>query len=379
MIAVGLMSGTSMDGIDVAMIHTDGERLVKAGPTLFMRYDVSFRRQIEAGLKAAKTIVDRSDRPGHLSALEHAITERHASAVHQLIDGLSASEREIWGKPDVIGFHGQTVLHRPAAGVTVQLGGGAWLAEATGIPVVYDMRANDMRHGGQGAPLIPVYHAALAHGLPDRVPERWPVAFVNIGGISNITVVPEEGDPIAFDCGPGNALIDQWVQREGGVPFDEDGRIASEGGVDRAVLRRYLDKPFFTRKGPKSLDRLDFTLDEIEALDLADGARTLAAVSAHSIYASVNLLPERPRLWIVAGGGRKNPHTLSDLRELVRADDAEVLTSEDFGMAGDFLEAEAWAYLAVRALRGLPLTFPTTTGCSEPVSGGVIVRPGTAR
>jgi anhydro-N-acetylmuramic acid kinase len=257
----------------------------------------------------------------------------------------------------------------------VQLGDGKLLASLTGLPVVYDMRANDMVHGGQGAPLVPAYHAALARMLPKPFAQKYPIVFVNIGGISNITCVPETGDPVAFDTGPGNALIDQWVFREGGVPFDAGGAIAVEGGVAEAIVAKYLEKPFFAKPGPKSLDRNDFTLAEAEGMELADGARTLAAVSALSILKSAEHLPKAPKLWIVCGGGRKNPHIVGDLRAGAEKSGAEVILAEDAGMDGDATEAEAWAYLAVRAKKGLPLTFPTTTGCREPVSGGVVAYP----
>jgi anhydro-N-acetylmuramic acid kinase len=368
--AIGLMSGTSMDGIDAAMLKTDGVTIAEFGPTAFLAYPASFRRQIEAGLEDAKAIARREERPGGLAALEQALTLRHADAVRSLLDRVPAE----WSHPDVIGFHGQTVLHRPAAAVTVQLGDGRLLARETGIAVVHDMRANDMREGGQGAPLVPAYHAALARSLPAPYAAKSPVVFVNIGGISNITYVGE-GDPIAFDTGPGNALIDQWVAREGGVPFDADGRIASEGDVVRAVVDRYLDNPFFAKPGPKSLDRGDFTLAEADGLELADGARTLAAVSAAAILKAVEQLPARPRLWIVGGGGRKNPHILRDLKEEAARTGADVILAEDAGLRGDFIEAEAWAYLAIRSLESLPLTFPTTTGCRQAVSGGVFSRP----
>jgi anhydro-N-acetylmuramic acid kinase len=187
--------------------------------------------------------------------------------------------------------------------------------------------------------------------------------------------VPQAGDPVAFDTGPGNALIDQWVSREGGVPFDADGAIASEGGIVEAVVARYLDKPFFAKPGPKSLDRNDFTLAEAEGMGLSEGARTLAAVSARSILKAVEHLPEAPKLWIVCGGGRKNPHIVADLREGAEKAGATVILAEDAGLNGDATEAEAWAYLAARSLQGLPLTFPTTTGCRQPVSGGVLAKP----
>ena len=233
--AIGLMSGTSMDGIDLAMLRTDGENLVERGPSFFAPYDAAFRRRIEAGLEEAKKIGRRDERPGDLAALERDITGLHADAVDLFLrNGANAC-----GKPDVVGFHGQTVLHRPHLGLTVQLGDGPLLSSRIGLPVVYDMRANDMVFGGQGAPLVPAYHAALARSLPGRFAQRHPVVFVNIGGISNITYVPETGDPIAFDSGPGNTLIDQWVSREGGVPYDAGGAIASlDCGRAMVMVRR---------------------------------------------------------------------------------------------------------------------------------------------
>lgn len=364
--AIGLMSGTSMDGIDLAIVTTDGQGQVLRGPGDFTAYDAAFRRRIEASLDEAKAISRRAQRPGDLEALEREITLRHADAVGRLLS------RHPGIVPEVIGFHGQTVLHRPEKGLTVQLGDGALLARQTGLPVVFDMRANDMLHGGQGAPLVPAYHAALSASLPPAL-RRFPVCFVNIGGISNVTFVPEEGDPVAFDSGPGNALIDQWVAGEGGVPFDADGMIASEGGIVRTVVERYLESPFFARSAPKSLDRNDFSLDLATGLELADGARTLAAVSAEAILRAAAHMPGPPKLWIVCGGGRRNPHIVGDLR--AGAGEAQVIPAEDAGFDGDAMEAEAWAYLAVRSLEGLPLTFPTTTGCVRPVTGGVLATP----
>ena len=367
--AIGLMSGTSMDGIDLAAVTTDGEQAVERGPSFFVGYEAAFRRRIEAALDEAKAIERRDERPGDLAALERDLTLRHADAVRQFLarhDDLA---------PELIGFHGQTVLHRPERALTVQLGDGALLARETGLPVVFDMRANDMVHGGQGAPLVPAYHAALAHSLPDRFGESFPVAFVNIGGISNVTFVPAEGEPVAFDSGPGNALIDQWVQRVGGIPYDADGALAREGSIVFPVVQQYLESPFFARPAPKSLDRNDFTLEFAEGLELSDGARTLAAVSADAILLSARQMQAMPRLWIVCGGGRKNPHIVSDMRRGLEQAGSEVIVAEDAGLDGDAMEAEAWAYLAVRSRRGLPLTFPTTTGCRRPVTGGVIVNP----
>ncbi|ATU91877.1 anhydro-N-acetylmuramic acid kinase [Phyllobacterium zundukense] len=365
------MSGTSMDGIDIALIETDGDAEVRRGPSDFVPYETAFRRQIEAGLEDAKSIRTRDQRPGLLGAVEKELTKRHGGAVLKFLSDHKIGKNDV----DIIGFHGQTVLHRPLESLTVQLGDGKMLADMTGIPVVYDMRANDMIHGGQGAPLVPAYHQAFAARIPAELGKGKPVVFVNIGGISNITIISGGDDPIAFDTGPGNALIDQWVSDKAGIAYDAGGSIASEGQIIANVVTRYLTKPFFDLKPPKSLDRNDFTLADLGDLELADGARTLARVTAEAILKASAYAPEKPSLWIVCGGGRKNTTIMNDLAEGAATTKAKVIVAEDLGFNGDSMEAEAWAYLAVRALDGLPLTWPTTTGCNAPVSGGVLVKP----
>jgi anhydro-N-acetylmuramic acid kinase len=366
--AIGLMSGTSMDGIDVALLDTDGERIVVRGQSMSFPYDAAFRRRIEAALVDATLIKDRGERPGELGVLECDLTKRHALAVNEFLQRESIDPASV----GVVGFHGQTVLHRPERSLTVQLGDGQRLADAIGIPVVYDLRANDMTYGGQGAPLVPVYHQALAANLPMDLRDRGPAVFVNIGGISNITFIDAGKALVAFDTGPGNALIDQWVQATAGIPYDDGGTIASEGAPDEGVLGDYLASHFFSKCGPKSLDRNDFTLDRVRGLETADGAATLSKLSALAILRAGSILPAPPASWIVCGGGRKNSAILKYLRE--GAGEAMLITAEDAGFDGDAIEAEAWAYLAVRSLKGLPLTFPTTTGCREAVTGGVLAK-----
>lgn len=368
--AIGLMSGTSMDGIDVALIETDGEDTVIRGPAAEYAYDAGFRRKLARGLDDAKAITDRSARPGSLHVLEKELTERHADAVMRFMldNGIATTD------VDLIGFHGQTVLHRPEAGLTVQIGDGKLLHERTGIPVIYDMRGNDMLNGGQGAPLVPAYHQALAASLDSALTKNQPVCFVNIGGISNITYIRQGHTPVAFDTGPGNALIDQWVGDQAGIPFDDGGRIAAEGGIHAEIVDAYLGDPFFKRKPPKSLDRNDFDLDLVDGLELSDGARTLANVTAEAIMASVKFLAKKPGLWIICGGGRKNAVIMHDLAEIAARQNAVVVAAEACGLNGGSMEAEAWAYLAVRSFKGLPLTFPETTGVRQPVTGGLLAR-----
>ncbi|KQS79574.1 anhydro-N-acetylmuramic acid kinase [Rhizobium sp. Leaf384] len=364
--AIGLMSGTSMDGIDIALLETDGEAVVRRGPSHGLSYDTGFRDRLKAALVMAQTIRQREERPGDLARIERDLTLLHAVAVHDFLhaNGLKA------GDIDVIGFHGQTILHRPDAGLTVQIGDGTLLAAETGIDVVHDMRAADMVAGGQGAPLIPVYHRALAANLASDLEK--PVVFVNIGGISNVTYVGEDGDLCAFDSGPGNMLIDQWVEAHGGGTFDTGGAIAASGAIVPDLVARYLNHAFFKDNRRRSLDRGDFAPPAMGEVSLADGARTLAHVTGAAILTCARHLPVAPKTYIVSGGGRLNPAIMNDFAALAAARDARVLSSDMVGLDGGAMEAEAWAYLAVRSLRGLPLTFPGTTGVRAAVSGGVL-------
>ena len=367
--AIGLMSGTSMDGIDIAMLVTDGDGHVERKGASFVPYEAAFRKRLEQSLDMARSIEERSQRPGDLSDLETELTDRHGAAVEAFLarEGLMASDI------DVIGFHGQTVLHRPSQALTVQLGDGEALARRLGIDVVYDMRARDMTLGGQGAPLVPAYHRALTGALPEDLQGDTPIVFVNIGGISNITYVGVDGDLRAFDSGPGNTLIDQWVARHAGIPYDSGGAIASEGRVLSGLANRYLSSPFFTAKQRNSLDRNDFRLPDDSEAGLEDGARTLAFVTAAAIAKAQAHLPEKPKLWILTGGGRHNRMIVEDLTVATRHT-GQVIVAEQAGLNGDSMEAEAWAWLAVRSMRGLPLTYPGTTGVREPATGGVLAR-----
>jgi anhydro-N-acetylmuramic acid kinase len=371
--AIGLMSGTSMDGIDIAVVRTDGDSIVDRGPSAGYAYDPRFRERLKQGLEDARSILKREERPGTLADLERDLTLRHALAVRMFLQESNILPDNV----DVIGFHGQTVLHRPDQALTVQLGDGELLARETGIDVVYDMRANDMAHGGQGAPLIPAYHAALARGLSKVGEIATPVVFVNIGGISNLTYIGAGEEIVAYDSGPGNTLIDQWVEAHAGIPYDQGGMIASEGGVLRELADRYLSHPFFSAEKRRSLDRNDFAPPAAGDASLEDGARTLAHVTAAGIVRSARHLPANPAAYIVCGGGRLNSVIMSDLRALAEAEGARVLAAEALDLNGDSMEAEAWAYLAVRSRYGLPLTYPGTTGVSCPVSGGrVAAKPG---
>lgn len=361
--AVGLMSGTSMDGISVAIVETDGLSVSRRGPATTYPYSPGQRAAIGTALAEARTMTTRFERPGSLSATERMLTEAHATALSTFLESHGIARSGI----DVVGFHGQTVLHRPERGLTVQLGDGAMLAELSGLTVVHDLRARDVEAGGQGAPLVPVYHGALVEGLAQR-----PVAFVNIGGVANVTYVDRDGSLLAFDTGPGNALIDDWMMKRAGVAYDRDGATAAKGRADEAVVRFCLSHSFFSLPPPKSLDRNAFLWDVVDWMGLEDGAATLTQFTVAALAKSREHFPEEPELWIVAGGGRKNRTMMSGLAGVVQN---AVVPAEAVGLDGDAVEAEAWGFLAVRTLLGLPITFPGTTGVAEPLTGGVISRP----
>lgn len=360
--AIGLMSGTSMDGIDVALLETDGENTVHRGPVMSAPYTPAFRASLTRAVADAAGLTDRHARPGCLATVEQELTELHAQALLRFIGEHMLQP----GAIDVVGFHGQTVLHAPAAALTVQLGNGPALADRVGINVVYDLRAADMEAGGEGAPLAPVYHRALAARLPDR-----PAAFLNLGGVGNVTWIGRDGDLIAFDTGPGNALIDDWMQQRCGEPRDEGGRLAAQGRVHEDYVRQYLRHSFFGAPPPKSLDRNAFRLDLVDGLAAADGAATLTAFTAAAVSAARAHFPEQPAVWAVCGGGRMNKTLMGMIAASV---ENAVVPVEAIGVDGDALEAEAWAYLAVRALKGMPITFPGTTGVRRPTAGGLVAR-----
>lgn len=386
--ALGLMSGTSLDGIDVALITTDGESHVARGPAMTLPYSPKMRTLLKAAIEDARALTSRSERPGALPHAEREVTEQHAAAVSGFLRKQGIARETI----DVIGFHGQTVLHRltdraemflaepkaeldapsivPASRrrmLTVQLGLGDMLADLTRLPVVYDLRAADCEAGGQGAPLVPIYHRALIAALPQR-----PLAVVNIGGVANVTWIGRGGEMLAFDTGPGNALIDDWMGRHFNADFDRDGALAARGEAQEDIVAAYLSQSYFSAPLPKSLDRNAFAPDLVEGLCIEDAAATLTSITAEAIALSRAHMPEQPELWIICGGGRKNRTLMSMIA--ARVENA-VVPAEAVAINGDSLEAEAWAYLAVRSLKGLPITFPGTTGVARPLTGGRLAKP----
>lgn len=361
MMALGLMSGTSCDGVDAAVIETDGERVLALGPAHYRPYAAAERTLLRAAINAAASWPKGAPAPEAVRTAEATVTAAHIEAVEALIaEGSIARDTIV-----VVGFHGQTVLHRPDERRTVQVGDARRLADECGIDVVFDFRGADVAAGGQGAPFASLYHAALARDLVGSV------LLVNIGGVSNITWIDGERAPIAFDTGPGNAPIDDWVHKHFGMAFDDRGAIADGGRADEKRIAAALAHPYFAKRPPKSLDRMDFTTAIAEGLSRYDGAATLTAFTAAAIAAGLAHVPAPPVRALVAGGGRHNPVLM---RELAARIGVPVDPVEAVGWRGDLLEAEAFAFLGVRHLRGLPLSLPTTTGVPRPLPGGRLAR-----
>ena len=384
-LVIGLMSGTSADGIDVAVLQTDGQRFQPTGCSGSFDY----RPETRAGIWAA--VANANDHMRDAAARQHLdrlIAEDHANAVLQLIASRNLS-------PTLIGFHGQTIYHNPTGDdghplgrTTIQLGDAALLAAKTGLPVVHDVRRADMAAGGQGAPLAPVFHAAMLA----RLAVDWPAVLVNIGGVANLTWVNDQtgvasqtgvedgAGLIGFDTGPGNALMDDYMRLYCDADFDKDGALAASGIADATLVDAWLDAPYFTADWPKSLDRQAFRhcLDDAQLLAKApaDAMASLALLTANSIAAAIDQLPAPPRTILIAGGGRRNLCLLAHLQNRFGS------AVKDGNVAGDrplfspdMLEAELMAFLAARHIAGLPTSFPATTGCHQPVCGGVLVRP----
>jgi len=357
--AIGVMSGTSMDGIDVAWIRSDGEGFVAAGPSAGFSYPALVAAELRA------VVADPARAAGPLAELERAVTDAHVAAVEQFLARFGLDKREI----AVVGLHGQTMLHRPRDGFTRQLCDGARAAARLGLDVVCDFRSADVAAGGEGAPLIPLYHAAIAAGL-DK-----PLMLLNWGGVGNVTYLGANGEILAFDTGPANALIDDFLRHRLGLAFDEGGRLAASGRVHDELVAALIVDSYFSRPAPKSLDRNHFhaALAAVAGLSDADGAATLAAFTVEATAAALRQVPEPPKRWIVCGGGRKNAELM---RRLGARLNAPVEPVEAIGFDGDAIEAQGFGYLALRAIRGLPLSLPTTTGVRAAMTGGVHWRVG---
>ena len=369
-VVLGLMSGTSADGIDAAVMEADGVARYEILGHFHKPYDEETRALIRRACADARAayeegkLTNRWMRVGAMMEADEALTQLHIDVAREVM-----AEMENRGKKvRLIGMHGHTVLHAPEKGITIQLADGDEVAQQVGETVIWDMRAHDMENGGQGAPLSPAWHLALAQRLPMR-----PVMFVNIGGVANVTWIGEEGeDPHAFDAGPGNALMDDLVRERTGEPFDRDGALAAQGTVNEDALHALMAQKPLHAAPPRAFDRHTFDASPVADLPLQDALATLCRFTAKAVAHAVEWLPRPPETWIVTGGGRHNRTLMTMLAEEV---DGAVVPAEAVEMDGDHMEAEAWAWLAVRALKRLPITWPATTGVDRPRSGGAFTWP----
>ncbi|MEN8722433.1 MAG: anhydro-N-acetylmuramic acid kinase [Alphaproteobacteria bacterium] len=355
--AIGLMSGTSLDGVDGALLETDGEGHVNPIKSVSRPYTAAERAVLQEAVAAALDWDEVREGQAIIGQAEDVLHQSHVEIVAALAIGGA----------ELVGFHGQTVLHRPERALTWQIGDGGRLAQQSGLPTIFDFRSADMAAGGQGAPLAPLYHAALVAdaGLAG------PVGILNLGGVANITLVGA-GDLLAFDTGPANGLLDQWVEHAGHGRFDKDGAMAAQGKVDEGCLARLMAHPYFGQLPPKSLDRYDFDLAAVAGLSMADGAATLTAFTAQSIALALKQLPQMPTLLIASGGGSHNPVMLAMIGAQTGC---QIRTAQSLGWDGDVIEAQCFAYLAARAVRGLALSMPGTTGVPAAQTGGQLALP----
>ncbi len=365
--AIGLMTGTALDGfIDIAMLRTDGETITEFGPWELAPYETDLRPLLRQTFEAARAWNFTGPEPAIFREAELELTTAQSHAVTSFLTRHGVTAADV----AAVGFHGQTVLHAVpqdgGLGHTRQLGDGALMARLTGIDTVFDFRSADVAAGGQGAPLAPIYHKAML----DRIGAGPETVILNLGGVANISMF-DGLRLMAFDTGPANAPVNDWVRGRTGAEMDEDGLIAAGGTVDEALLARLLTHPYLTAPFPKSLDRFDFTAAMAEGLGLEDGAATLTAFSAAAVGKALDLLAQPVRRIIVSGGGRRNPQMM---KEIARRTGATVISADEVGLRGDAVEAECFAFLAMRSLRGLPLSFPLTTGVPAPQTGGRIAR-----
>lgn len=369
--ALGLMSGTSADGIDAAIIRTDGEKIESCVASLMTPYSKDMQTALKAAFHRAASLDPQGNPHEMFMDLDEQIADWHGDVVHKLLEHAGLTHRDV----DVIGFHGQTILHRPDIRITWQIGDAQQLADLAGIDVVADFRKADVAAGGQGAPFVPLYHVGLVKAARDAglLPADQAVGILNLGGVGNVTWIGGGAQPqvLAFDTGPANALIDDWLSGKIGKSFDAGGAIAARGRPHADILKRLMANPYLDKKPPKSLDRNDFISNEWAHLSVEDGAATLTEFTALTVAAAVRHLAERPAIWVVCGGGRLNP---SIMQALERNLGVPVKAAEAMGWRGDFLEAEAFGFLAVRSLKGLPLSLPSTTGVPRPMPGGKLFK-----
>ncbi len=372
--SLGLMSGTSLDGIDVSIIKSDGNEEYSSEYDGYFEYD---RELVQKFLKLRNKISHSDDLDRSLKEiknLEREVTLFHFKAVNETIEKFNSNI-------DLIGFHGQTIFHDPKKRISKQLGDGKLLSQLTKKKVVYNFRQNDLQNGGQGAPLVPIFHNALANKIHKKFDLDFPIYILNIGGIANLTSTvkwnnlwqPEK--IYAYDIGPGNCLIDEWIRKNSKNEYDNEGSIARSGKIDKLILSQALENFNNNSRYEKSLDIKDFDIFFAKGLSLENGAATITDFTAKLISDGMNYIHEKNKTskyqWLVCGGGRKNQYLL----ECIKNNFNEIVIDpiDKYEINGDYIESQAFAFLAIRSVEGMPISFPSTTGCNKALTGGVSI------
>ena len=359
--AIGLRSDTAITGVEAALIKTDGIDIFEIGPSVSHPYSAELKREIQSVL-GEKGQLDVQ----HLKEVDEHITQHHIEAVETLLRQADKNPMNI----DVIGFPGHTVLHRPSQKLSRQIGNAETMLQHFEIPVVTRFAGGDLAAGGQGSPLFPSFYEAITHDMEK------PLAVLTIGGLASLTAIGLNGELIAFDVGPGNILIDTWMQQRMGAEMDFDGLWAAKGTVDERLLKKLMAHPFLSKKPPKSMDRDEFNnlLEDVEGSTIADGAATLTAFTAEALHEAVSQLPFNPKHFIVTGGGAQNPSLIKNLKQRLNGN---ISTAQEIGWNAQALEAQGFAFLATRTYFDLPISFPSTTGVPEATPGGTLLLPAT--
>ena len=361
--SLGLMSGTSGDGVDSSIVQSDGDTEYKVILDKYFKYNQDIYENIHSLKNKINAALDLKNLSKDIDSLEKEITVFHAKVVNEII-------KESKSNIDFIGFHGQTIYHNAKEKISKQLGDGKLLSHLTKKTVVYDFRQNDLINDGQGAPLTAMFHKILTYKHKLKIP----LTFLNIGGVANMTHINHLNKICAWDVGPGNCLIDQWVRLHSKNRYDQDGKIARSGKINKMILNSALENyPEINSSDdrPKSYDVKDFDLSFVRELSLEDGAATLTEYTAKILTTRLrNTLADTKNI-VITGGGRKNEFLIKSIREKMKI---PVLLIDDYGLDGDFIESQAFAYLAIRSYLKLPISFPETTGVNRPSTGGVIVK-----
>ena len=363
--SIGLMSGTSCDGIDASIIKSDGENDVLFIGNHFLPYEEKLKSKIRSLKEKINLISDLEKNASEINNLEKEITLLHVKIVNLIIKKFKINPSEV----DLIGFHGHTIFHSFDDKKTKQIGDGKLLCQLTNLDVVCNFRENDIKNGGQGAPLVPIFHKLLQKELKLKMP----LVFLNIGGISNLTYLNKDKKIESFDSGPGNFLIDRILQLKSNnkIQFDKNGTIAFKGSVEKNILENYLSDPYYESLPPKSLDVNDFSLDSLKNLSLENSVATLSELTSLTIVNALNFFTLKPKEIILCGGGRKNKYIYERIKEL---SNIEINNIDKYKINGDFIESQAFAYLAIRSFLKKPISFPDTTGVSKSISGGNFIK-----